>query len=83
MITGVPTAYFISRCNKKWKEIAISCFNISFDDKLNIRSFAWINILGTNGVINRMLQALAITNDPIKLCTRNFRYHWFRYLFLR
>jgi len=72
MVAGVPTAYFISRCKKKWKGLllAISIFPLMTNSI--IRSFAWINILGTNGIINRLLTSLGIINEPAKLLYTEF-----------
>lgn len=46
IILGIPTAYYISRCDKKWRSllIAISIFPLLTNSV--VRSFAWINILG-------------------------------------
>ena len=37
-----------------------------------IRSFAWINILGSNGIINRILLALNVADKPMKLLYTDF-----------
>lgn len=64
---GVPTAYFISRCSTKWKGllIAISIFPLLTNSV--VRSFAWINILGKNGIINNLLVSLGLVDQPISL----------------
>lgn len=72
IILGVPTAYFISRCNKKWTSLlmAISIFPLLTNSV--VRSFAWINILGRNGVVNTLLMNLGIIEEPIKLLYTEF-----------
>jgi putative spermidine/putrescine transport system permease protein len=64
---GIPTAYFISICSKKWRGIllAISIFPLMTNSV--IRSFAWINILGTRGMINEMLLKIGLVDQPLKL----------------
>lgn len=71
-IMGVPTSYFISRCSKKWKGllIAISIFPMLTNSV--VRSFAWINILGKNGVINKMLLAFGLIEKPISILYTEF-----------
>lgn len=71
-VLGVPTAYFISRCNKKWRGIllAVSIFPLMTNSV--IRSFAWINILGSNGIINSALMKVGIINTPMKLLYTEF-----------
>lgn len=32
-----------------------------------VRSFAWINILGTNGIINQVLLSLGLIQEPLKM----------------
>lgn len=72
MILGVPTAYFISRCDPKWRSLlmAISIFPMLTNSV--IRAFAWINILGKNGVINTLLMNLGIIKEPITLLYTEF-----------
>lgn len=72
MFLGVPTAYFISRCNPKWRSLlmAISIFPMLTNSV--IRAFAWINILGKNGVLNTLLMNLGIIEEPITLLYTEF-----------
>ena len=72
IILGVPTAYFISRCDKRWRSLlmAISIFPLLTNSV--VRSFAWINILGKNGVINTLLVNLGIIEKPMKLLYTEF-----------
>jgi len=67
MAAGVPTAYFISRCQKKWRGILLSVSIFPLMTNSVIRSFAWINILGSNGIINRFLMAAGLVEKPAKL----------------
>lgn len=67
MVMGIPTAYFISRCDKKWRGILLSISIFPMMTNSVIRSFAWINILGSNGVINKTLKAVGIIQEPLKL----------------
>ena len=72
IILGTPTAYYISRCNKKWRSllIAISIFPLLTNSV--VRSFAWINILGKNGVINTIFLKLGLINEPLTLLYTEF-----------
>lgn len=72
MILGVPTAYFISRCDPKWRSLlmAISIFPMLTNSV--IRAFAWINILGKNGVINTLLMNLGVIKEPITMLYTEF-----------
>jgi ABC-type spermidine/putrescine transport system, permease component I len=72
IILGVPTSYFISRCHPKWRGLlmAISIFPMLTNSV--IRAFAWINILGKNGVINTILMNLHIIDEPITMLYTEF-----------
>ncbi|ADL05579.1 ABC transporter permease [Lacrimispora saccharolytica] len=72
MTAGVPTAYFISRCRKKWRGILLSVSIFPLMTNSVIRSFAWINILGSNGIINRFLLAAGFLEKPAKLLYTDF-----------
>ncbi len=72
MAAGVPTAYFISRCRKKWRGILLSVSIFPLMTNSVIRSFAWINILGSNGIINRFLLSAGLVDKPAKLLYTDF-----------
>ncbi|WP_042147270.1 ABC transporter permease [Paucisalibacillus sp. EB02] len=67
ILLGVPTAYYIARTSKKWRGLMMAMSLFPLLTNSVIRSFAWINILGTNGVINDFLMKLGIITEPIKM----------------
>lgn len=69
---GVPTAYFISRCKKKYRGILLAVSVFPMMTNSVIRSFAWINILGSNGIINNLLKQLGIIEEPIRMLYTDF-----------
>lgn len=71
-ILGVPTAYFISRCNKKWRGLLLSVSIFPLMTNSVIRSFAWINILGSNGMVNSLLMKMGLIDSPIQLLYTEF-----------
>lgn len=72
IVLGVPTAYFISRCDKKWRSLLMACSIFPLLTNSVVRSFAWINILGRNGVINTLLMNMGIIEEPLKLLYTEF-----------
>ena len=72
MVGGIPTAYFISRCDKKWRGLLLAASIFPMMTNSVIRSFAWINILGSNGIINKFLLALGLAGKPMKLLYTDF-----------
>ena len=82
-ILGVPTAYFISLTPKKWRGfyLALSLFPLMTNSI--VRSFAWINILGSNGIINQLLTSTGFIDKPIQMLYTEFAiYMGSVYLFL-
>ena len=72
MAAGVPTSYFISRCGKKWRGILLSVSIFPMMTNSVIRSFAWINILGSNGIVNKFLMTAGFVDKPVKLLYTDF-----------
>ena len=72
MVGGIPTAYFISRCDKKWRGLLLAASIFPMMTNSVIRSFAWINILGSNGIINKFLLVLGLADKPMKLLYTDF-----------
>lgn len=72
MVGGIPTAYFISRCDKKWRGLLLAASIFPLMTNSVIRSFAWINILGSNGIINRFLMMIGLIEKPAKLLYTDF-----------
>jgi spermidine/putrescine transport system permease protein len=67
LILGYPLAYFIALKGGRWKNALILLVMIPFWTSLLLRAYAWVVILGGNGIANRILQFLGITDGPITL----------------
>lgn len=72
ILLGVPTAYFISRCPKRWKGILIAISIFPLLTNSVVRAFAWINILGKNGIINQILVGIGIIDEPLSMLYTEF-----------
>lgn len=64
---GLPTAYFISGVDKKVKGILMALTLFPLLTNSVVRSFAWINILGKNGVINNIFLQLGLIEQPLSM----------------
>ena len=71
-LLGIPTAYFISLCGAQKKKILLSVSVFPLLTNSVIRSFAWINILGKNGVVNSLLLQLHLIKSPLNLLYTDF-----------
>lgn len=71
-VLGLPAAYVISGVSKKWKGILIALTLFPLLTNSVIRSFAWITILGKNGVINNLLMMFGVITEPMSLLYTDF-----------
>ena len=71
-VLGLPVSYVISGVSKKWKGILIALTLFPLLTNSVIRSFAWITILGKNGVINSLLLQWGTIKEPITLLYTDF-----------
>ncbi len=67
LLLGYPLAYFVAFKGGKRKNLLILMVMIPFWTSLLLRAYAWVVILGGNGIANRALQFLHITNHPLDL----------------
>lgn len=72
VILGMPVAYYISRSNKNIRGIMIACTVFPLLTNSVVRSFAWMNILGKNGVVNTMLMNMNIISKPLNILYTEF-----------
>jgi spermidine/putrescine transport system permease protein len=66
-LLGYPLAYFIAFKGGSRKNLLILLVMIPFWTSLLLRAYAWVVILGGNGIANRALQFLGITDGPVNL----------------
>lgn len=71
-VFGLPAAYVISGVSKKWRGILIALTLFPLLTNSVIRSFAWITILGKNGVINNLLMMFGVIHEPMSLLYTDF-----------
>ena len=71
-VLGLPAAYVISGVSKKWRGILIALTLFPLLTNSVIRSFAWITILGKNGVINNLLMMFGVIHEPMSLLYTDF-----------
>lgn len=67
VIIGYPVAYLISTANSKTKGKLVFLVLLSFWTSFLGRAFAWVIILGRNGVVNQTLMSLGVIDRPLDL----------------
>lgn len=67
ILCGYPLAYYISRLDKSKQQIWLLLVMIPFWINFLVRSYAWVIILRSQGVVNTILQSLGLIDEPLTL----------------
>jgi spermidine/putrescine transport system permease protein len=67
ILCGYPLAYYISRLDKSKQKIWLLLVMIPFWINFLVRSYAWVVILRSQGVVNTLLISLGIIDEPLTL----------------
>lgn len=67
LILGYPLAYFISRKSGARKTVFVLLVMLPFWTSFLIRTYAWITILGDQGLVNSFLMNIGLINEPIQI----------------
>lgn len=66
-LLGYPYGYFMARMNAVWKKRMMLLIMIPFWTSSLIRLYGWIIMFRSNGVLDKILMGLHITEKPLKL----------------
>jgi putative spermidine/putrescine transport system permease protein/spermidine/putrescine transport system permease protein len=67
ILLGYPVAYTMTFMSKRGKGFLMIAILIPFWTSLLVRSYAWMVLLQTQGVINKFLMYIGVIHEPIKL----------------
>ena len=67
ILIGYPYGYFMARLNVVWKKRMMLLIMIPFWTSALIRLYGWIIVFRSNGVLDKILMGLHITDSPLKL----------------
>jgi spermidine/putrescine transport system permease protein len=67
LVVGYAAAYFIATRPPRWRIPLLVLVILPFWTNLLIRTYAWIVLLGRQGLINRGLQGIGAIDEPIAL----------------
>lgn len=67
VLIGYPYGYFMARMNAVWKKRMLLLIMIPFWTSALIRLYGWIIVFRSNGVLDKVLMGLHITDEPLKL----------------
>lgn len=64
LLIGYPTAYCLGRLDPRYRTILLILLLIPFWTSYLVRSFAWLPLLGQQGLVNVVLVTLGILDQP-------------------
>lgn len=67
LLLGYPLAYTITRVQRKWQNILLLLVMVPFWINFLVRSYAWVVILRSQGLVNTVLMKLGIISEPLQL----------------
>ncbi len=71
LLIGYPFSYFIARSPASVRPALLMMVMLPFWTSFLLRVYAWKGILADQGVINQVLMALGLINDPIQMLYTN------------
>jgi len=64
---GYPVAYVMATSGRAWQLVGIAFVLLPFWTSILVRTYAWMVMLGRNGVVNRTLIAWGVIDSPLPL----------------
>jgi len=71
LLVGYPMAYAIARAQPGRRSILLLLVILPFWISFLLRVYAWVSILNTNGLLNRLLLALGWIDEPLHIMYTN------------
>lgn len=66
-VVGYPVAWFIGRAPERWRNWLLMLVMVPFWTSFLVRTYAWITILATEGLLNAFLQYTRIISEPFEM----------------
>ncbi len=67
LLIGYPVAYFIVRQPPRRRPVLMFLVLVPLWMSILVRTYAWMVVLGREGIVNGLLMTLGITDQPVKL----------------
>jgi putative spermidine/putrescine transport system permease protein len=67
LIFGYPIAWLCARASARWQSVLLFLVILPILTSVVVRTFAWIVILGRQGVLNQIAMGLGLVNEPLRL----------------
>ncbi|MDQ0314121.1 ABC transporter permease [Amorphus orientalis] len=68
VLLAYPLAWILAeKVPPRWQRLALICAILPFWTSYVVRSYAWVLVLASNGVVNQALQATGLIDEPLRL----------------
>ncbi|GAA0281847.1 ABC transporter permease [Cryptosporangium japonicum] len=67
LLLGYPAAYAIARLPRRWRTVALVLVVLPFWTNFLVRTYAWIVLLSTQGVVNKTLTGIGVIDEPLEM----------------
>jgi spermidine/putrescine transport system permease protein len=67
LVAGYPVAFLIGRADPRWRNLLLLGVMVPFWTSFLIRTYAWVTILKSQGLLNSLLLALSLVDEPLEL----------------
>src|SRR5208282_1064191 len=67
LLLGYPLAYFLATTTRFWTTLGFVFVILPLWTSVLVRTYAWMVLLGRNGVVNRILIDLGLAREPLPL----------------
>ena len=67
LVFGYPIAWICARASPRWQSVLVFLVILPILTSVVVRTFAWIVILGRQGVLNQVALSLGLAREPLRL----------------
>lgn len=67
LLFGFPVAWICARASARWQSVLVFLVILPILTSVVVRTFSWIVILGSNGILNNFLIGIGLVDEPVRL----------------
>ena len=72
LLLGFPVAYVLARIDRAKSNLLMMLVLLPFWTSILVRTYAWMVLLGRQGLINQLLLAIGVIDEPLQLLNTTF-----------
>lgn len=72
LLLGYPLAYLLSALRPRTAGLLMILVIVPYFTSILVRTYAWMVLLGSDGIVNRLLKTLGLIDDPLPLMYNRF-----------